>query len=203
MTTPGVARDRDTGSTPVGRDEVVAAVLTHAADLFAERGPSATSIRDVAARSGVNHGLIFRHLGTKDQLVGAVLDHLAQQMSLLLESGASKATIAEHGDRHSKVLARAILDGFAVGELQHRFPGAAMVVGIAREHHGDEAEARIAAANALALQMGWRLFEPFLRSATGLGDITAEDLKAAVDTCAAGLLGTAPTGGAPTETTNL
>jgi hypothetical protein len=36
------------------------------ADLFAERGPAATSIRDIAARSRVNHGLIHRHVGGKD-----------------------------------------------------------------------------------------------------------------------------------------
>ncbi len=38
---------------------------SHATDLFAERGPAATSIRDIAARSGVNDGLVFRPFGTK------------------------------------------------------------------------------------------------------------------------------------------
>lgn len=52
-------------------------MLEAAADLFAERGPAATSIRDIAARSKVNHGLVFRHFGAKEQLVGAVLDYLA------------------------------------------------------------------------------------------------------------------------------
>lgn len=186
-----------TSGTPVGRDEVVAAVLTHAADLFAERGPAASSIRDVATRSGVNHGLIFRHLGTKDQLVGAVLDHLAQQVAELLETGAPRPRIEAASERQWKVLARAILDGFAVGELQHRFPGAAMFVEAARQHHADETEARLAVANSLALQLGWRLFEPFLRSATGLGELTHTELRAAVDTCAAALLGTASSGDEP------
>jgi AcrR family transcriptional regulator len=188
MTTPGATRDQNDEKTPVGRDEVVAAVLAHAADLFAERGPAATSIRDVAARSGVNHGLIFRHIGTKDQLVGAVLDQLAQQMSVRLESSASAATIEAEGERHWKVLARAILDGFPVGELQQRFPGAAKVVERAQEAHVDEHTARVAAANALALQLGWRLFGPFLRSATGLGDTAEADLRKDVDACAAAIL---------------
>ena len=38
---------------PTGREEVVAAILDAATDLFAERGPAATSIRDIAARSKV------------------------------------------------------------------------------------------------------------------------------------------------------
>jgi TetR/AcrR family transcriptional regulator, repressor for neighboring sulfatase len=189
MTTRGA---RQTTTAPVGRDEVVAAVLEHAADLFAERGPAATSIRDVAARSGVNHGLIFRHLGTKEQLVGAVLDHLASEMSARLESGASGPSVEAEGERHWKVLARAILDGFPVGELQHRFPGAAAVVDGARALHPDERDARLAAANALALQLGWRLFGPFLRSATGLGDVSDAQLRHAVDACAAAILGAAP-----------
>ena len=33
-----------------------------AAELFAARGPAATSIRDIAAKSNVNHGLVFRQL---------------------------------------------------------------------------------------------------------------------------------------------
>ena len=50
----------------MGRDEVVAAVLEAASELFAARGPAATSIRDIAAKSNVNHGLVFRHLGSKE-----------------------------------------------------------------------------------------------------------------------------------------
>ncbi|MDT5138250.1 MAG: TetR/AcrR family transcriptional regulator, repressor for neighboring sulfatase, partial [Mycobacterium sp.] len=68
---------------------MAAAVLAAAADLFAERGPAATSIRDIAARSKVNHGLVFRHFGTKEQLVGAVLDYLGTNLTGLLQSAAA------------------------------------------------------------------------------------------------------------------
>ena len=79
MTTPPLpAHD---GAAPVGRDEVVAATLAAAAELFAERGPAATSIRDIATRSRVNHGLVYRHFGTKERLVGAVLDQVFQKMT--------------------------------------------------------------------------------------------------------------------------
>lgn len=63
-------------------------MLRSAADLFAERGLAATSIRDIAARSRVNHGLIHRHFGSKDALVAAVLDHLSQRLAELLASEA-------------------------------------------------------------------------------------------------------------------
>ena len=73
---------------PTGREEVAAAILEAATDLFAERGPAATSIRDIAARSKVNHGLVFRHFGTKDQLVGAVLDNLGRVSTTLRRNDA-------------------------------------------------------------------------------------------------------------------
>lgn len=110
---------------PTGREEVAAAILQAATDLFAERGPAATSIRDIAARSKVNHGLVFRHFGTKDQLVGAVLDHLGTKLTRLLHSEAPADIIERALDRHGRVLARALLDGYPVGQLQQRFPNVA------------------------------------------------------------------------------
>jgi TetR/AcrR family transcriptional regulator, repressor for neighboring sulfatase len=181
MTNGRATGNRNDGSTPVGRDEVIAAVVTHAADLFAERGPAATSIRDIAVRSGVNHGLVFRYLGTKDQLVGAVLDHLADEMALLLQTGASPDVIEAKTERHWKVMARAILDGFPVGQLQQRFPGAAKLVKHAEHSHHNELAGRLAAGNAMALELGWRLFEPFLRSATGTENVSAADLRHAIN----------------------
>src|ERR1700684_146216 len=49
------------------------AILRAAAELFAERPPSRVTIRDVAARAGVNHSLVHRHYGTKDTLRRAVM----------------------------------------------------------------------------------------------------------------------------------
>ncbi|CCC66032.1 BCGM3439c [Mycobacterium tuberculosis variant bovis BCG str. Moreau RDJ] len=93
---------------PTGREEVAAAILQAATDLFAERGPAATSIRDIAARSKVNHGLVFRHFGTKDQLVGAVLDHLGTKLTRLLHSEAPADIIERALDRHGLVCRLAV-----------------------------------------------------------------------------------------------
>ncbi|ART71755.1 TetR family transcriptional regulator [Mycobacterium dioxanotrophicus] len=178
MTTdPPVA---EPGAAPVGRDEVVAATLAAAAELFAERGPAATSIRDIATRSRVNHGLVYRHFGTKERLVGAVLDHLGESLTVLLDGGAPAGEIEQAMDRHMRVMARALLDGYPVGQLQSHFPNVAMLVDRVVPRFADEREGRLAAANAVALQMGWRLFEPFLRSATGLEEVGEDVVRAAV-----------------------
>jgi hypothetical protein len=39
----------------------------------------------------------------------------------------------------------------------------------------------MAAANTIALELGWRLFEPFLRSATGIEKVSAADLRNAIN----------------------
>lgn len=165
---------------PVGKDEVVAAALTAAAELFAERGPTATSIRDIATRSKVNHGLIYRHFGTKEQLVGAVLDHLGTRLTDLLDGDGPAGEIEENMDQHMRVMARALLDGYPIGQLQTRFPGVTRLLGEVLPRFEDERSGRLAVANAVALQLGWRFFEPFLRSSAGLDPISESDVRAAV-----------------------
>jgi AcrR family transcriptional regulator len=171
VTTVRARTDSPRAGAPLGRAEVVAAVLESAADLFAERGPAATSIRDIAARSSVNHGLIHRHFGSKDRLVGAVLDHLGQRLAELLAAGAEGRTISEAVDRQLRVLAHTSLDGYSIGELQSRFPTMELLLESVRARHSTELGARLAAAHTIALQLGWCLFGDFLRASTGLEDL--------------------------------
>ena len=157
---------------PLGKDEVVAAVLESAADLFAKRGPAATSIRDIATRSSVNHGLIHRHFGSKDNLVGAVLDHLGQHLAqLVAESADDGGKVGAAVDRQLRVLAHASLDGYPIGQLQSHFPTMEVLLDNVRPRHSTELEARLAAAHTIALQLGWCLFGGFLRASTGLEDL--------------------------------
>lgn len=166
---------------PVGREEVAAAILAAAADLFAERGPAASSIRDIAARAKVNHGLVFRHFGTKDRLVGAVLDHLGMATTTLLQTGAPAAEVERAADRQMRVVVRTLLDGYPAGQLQTQFPGVSWLLDQVRPRHESDRSARLAVANALALQFGWRLFEPILRSAAGIDELTDAELRQAVN----------------------
>ncbi|MGV9802719.1 TetR/AcrR family transcriptional regulator [Mycobacterium sp. NPDC003449] len=186
MTTPAPPAN------PVGKEEVVAATLAAAAELFAERGPAATSIRDVAAKSNVNHGLVYRHFGTKERLVGAVLEHMGAGLTAQLKAGAPAEEIESAMDRHMRVMARALLDGYPVGQLQTRFPGVTMLLDELLPKFGDERQAKLAAANAVALQLGWRLFEPFLRSAAGIEEVPDTAVREAVGAEIARILEAAP-----------
>lgn len=55
--------------------------------LFAERGPEAATIRDIAARAGVSLGLVRHHFGSKEELRAACDEYvLAQSRRILAES---------------------------------------------------------------------------------------------------------------------
>ncbi|WP_085222210.1 TetR/AcrR family transcriptional regulator [Mycobacterium florentinum] len=176
MTTQSASPDTAQATTPTGREEVTAAILDSAAEMFAERGPGAASIRDIASRAHVNHGLVFRHFGTKEKLVAAVLDHLAAKLTTLTGGEASPAEVERATSIHLRVIARALLDGFPAGKLQSSFPAAARLLDGIRPEHESEESARLGASHAIALLLGWQLFEPFIRSATGL-DLAREELR--------------------------
>ena len=48
-------------------------MLAATRDLVAERGPDGFSVRDIAARAGVNHALVHRHFGTKADVLEQML----------------------------------------------------------------------------------------------------------------------------------
>ncbi|MEU7282447.1 TetR family transcriptional regulator [Streptomyces sp. NPDC045431] len=48
-------------------------MLAAASALFAERGYDRATVRDIAARAGVNQALLFRHFGSKQALFGEVV----------------------------------------------------------------------------------------------------------------------------------
>ncbi|MET1075957.1 MAG: helix-turn-helix domain-containing protein, partial [Umezawaea sp.] len=50
-----------------------AALLAAATSLFAERGFEHATVRDIAARAGVNQALLFRYFGSKDALYASVM----------------------------------------------------------------------------------------------------------------------------------
>jgi TetR/AcrR family transcriptional regulator, repressor for neighboring sulfatase len=170
----------ETAAKPIGKDEVSAAVLQAASELFAEKGPAATSIREVAARAGVNHGLLHRHFGSKRQLLAATLQHLADSAAALRESGASPAEIETTYEFQARVMVRSMLDGFPVEELQQRFPGMEAFLDQVRAGHTDERTARLLAAHGMALQVGWGLMGPTLRVAFGLQDLGDDEIREAV-----------------------
>jgi AcrR family transcriptional regulator len=128
-------------------------------------------------RSGVNHGLVYRHFGTKEELVAAVLDHVSDQVNEAI--AVSSADTQARAERQWRVLAHTILDGYPVGRLQRRFPFVSQLVEEAGRHTDDVTAARMAAGHVVALELGWQLFKPFILAATGLAPVPDEEVREA------------------------
>jgi AcrR family transcriptional regulator len=50
-------------------------IMDSAMDLFSENGFNSTTTRSIAEKAGVNELTIFRHFGTKENLLSKVIDH--------------------------------------------------------------------------------------------------------------------------------
>jgi len=99
-------------------------ILTAALDLFAERGPDAVSLRQLAGRVGLHNSTLFHYFPDKASLTSSVLDAVAQRQLEWLERLADDdpprletlGTVLEAWDGHLQAApaeARLLLAAFA------------------------------------------------------------------------------------------
>lgn len=161
-----IVRSATPNNKPHGRDEVVSALVVAATKLFAERGITAVSLRDVASEAGVNLGLIHRHIGGKHDLLAMVL---AARPGMPPHDGKPLKTPEQLVDYvlefmtsdapYPRIVLRAALDGLDVESLQDSFPilerGAkALRAEVPRR----DADLRVALVTAAVL--GWQVASP-------------------------------------------
>jgi AcrR family transcriptional regulator len=153
---------------PRGRTAVVESVLDSARTLIAEQGP-AVGLREIAEHAGVNFGLIYQYVGTKEQLVREVyvraaqsaaerlrdVEHLDEALALLMTLGDGTT---------ARLVAWAALEGTQSDDLFRDSPAldvlARLVVADAADHDRvvSMEDARSFAALAMVISIGWRLF---------------------------------------------
>lgn len=160
---------------PRGRDQVRSAVLTATSALVAERGPDGFSVREIAARAGVNHALVHRHFGTKADVLEQMLAADAEAVvAAVVDSGlptsgqADGEVVAELldllADRPSywRTLVHAVLDS-----PEAALPGTASTTehfsGLWRGSDDDAVPVSVAGMTVL----GWLIFGRFMTDATG------------------------------------
>ena len=194
-----VTVDEVEGRRPRGRDECVRAIVQAASVLFADRGPAAVSLREVAAAAKVNLGLIHRHVGSKHDLLVAVLRSRpgVGQLDVATYEDAAELVADLVGLREPRplqllVIVRALLDGYDLVELGVELPflrqGADL---LAKRLDPEDAVAR--AALAAAMVLGWHTVgEAYLRVLGG-AQFTVEDLVDSVRPAIAAMLA-APAG---------
>lgn len=193
------ANGADRSQRPRGREAVMAAVLDAATTLFATRGPASVSVRDIAAAAGVNHALVHRHFGSKQEVLRAVLERTVREVAAIAAEitdaragmGRLFAASAAH-ETYWRALARALLDGENPRTLQRDFPTVRRLIALLqaahkqRRHPPDQhppslaRDVRVVVGALCALMLGWLVFEPFLLTATGLEQHDREDVRGQV-----------------------
>ena len=191
MTPTAIATRPDTSEAgrPVGRAEVMEAVRAAATDLFAERGPDAVTVREVADRAGVNHALIHRHFGTKEELLRVVLAEAVERMADVArhttntgEDIRELVAAMRQEEPAIRLLGWAILAGYPIEQVWPEYPAFQKVHDVLTDEQersggrGDREDPRIVVATGTAMLFGWILFRPFLERAAGLTDIDDDDV---------------------------
>lgn len=176
---PAPAPSSDREGPPRGREEVSAALVDAAMQLFAERGVAAVSVREVAARAGVNHALVFRHFGSKDGLAEAVWERVGEVLGSFVVGGVRYSQVIDltealaESETIWRLVARSLLDGAfdSVGRRRYRFIEE-MVWAIRSGQEAGLLESRthprLLVAMIIAVGLGWLIFHPVLRPLLGM-----------------------------------
>jgi AcrR family transcriptional regulator len=122
------------------REETTERILDAADDLFAVRSPHDVTVRDVAAKAGVTHALVHQYVGTKDDLLHAVIQRAASNRVEIVRQSPSLRDAAEalahdivSNRIHSKALVRSAMDGVEYVPFAERIATAQALLQLAEE----------------------------------------------------------------------
>jgi len=185
-----------------GRTQVEERALVAAQRLFAERGLHGTTIRDIASEAGVSHALVHRYLGSKEDILVAVIKRNATPV---LDRARGAATAREAGlsmfrelrttsPDYLKLLARVSMEHVPFEATRHDFPALRQLIEITeRQARSDPDEARklpeprVLVAAFVALAIGWTISEDWLVKGTGLSENDPASIGASLERILASL----------------
>jgi AcrR family transcriptional regulator len=179
---------------PYGREEVRRALLDAAQRLIAERGPGNVTLREIAEAAGVNFGLVYQYLGTRDEVLREVYQAVARRSAAQLEqihdvAGAVDALMSAPGTSIGRIMAWAVLEGDYPADVLGPSPAlehvARLIAGYPdsgppasgpsaspgpddRLLPAPDPDDRLLAAFLLVAAMAWRLFSPIGLTSAGL-----------------------------------
>ncbi|NKY33151.1 TetR/AcrR family transcriptional regulator [Nocardia speluncae] len=176
-------------TTSAARERVIARLVAAARPLFAEKGTSAVSLREVAAAAGVNYGLIHHYIGTKGDLLELVLQRAsAEWVDYFVEAPTADDAVTHimrpKSSEYARIVARSILAGETPEALLGRSPAlAALSRRIADDIDSpsdSDHDARIAVAAITGMALGWGIFGRYVQDIAGLGDVAEDEVTEAV-----------------------
>jgi AcrR family transcriptional regulator len=164
---------------PYGREEVRRALLDAAQRLIAERGPSSVTLREIAEEAGVNFGLVYQYLGTREELLREVYQAVAKRSAVRLEPiddlpDAITALMSIPGTSIARIMAWAVLEGDYPADVLGPSPALEHIAKVIAGHATGgpptvpTEEDRLLAAFLLVTTMAWRLFKSIGLTSAGL-----------------------------------
>jgi AcrR family transcriptional regulator len=198
--------DQVAGKRRRGRGATTAAILDAALELFSARGYAAVSVRDIAERAGISHALVHQYVGTKDDILRAVLVRnegrlvsAAPDNSDLLESAALilRHGLEQPGRAHLRLLMRSALDGIPYDRTAGRFEALERLIVLAQlaaasaspgERAEKDLDPRLVVAFVGSLFLGWASGESWMRPAAGLEDLDDAELVNGLERVILGIL---------------
>ena len=168
------------------REWVENELITAAADLLGEVGPRALTVRMIAERAGVNHGLVHHYFGGKAELLRAAMARLVDEhRDFAKEKSGGRVLpvpLALTGDpRYLRAVVRAVLDGdneLATTEVTTgaSIPRSVLEHLTARRGASEpDIETKALVAAGMAFEMGWAALEPFIMAVV---DVDGEEAEA-------------------------
>jgi TetR/AcrR family transcriptional regulator, repressor for neighboring sulfatase len=179
------------------REETTEAILDAAEALFAERGYTAVTVREIAAMVGVSHALIHRYLGSKAAIYATVLrrhelvirasapdsDDLLESTSLMLREAWLKQ------GRYLRLIAHSALHGLSYNRTSGRFAATERLVELgekaaaagAEDRDPDAPSPRFVIASLVAMLLGWAAAKDWVLPAAGIDEMSDEEFLAAFE----------------------
>jgi len=149
----------DPPAKPIGREAVSTALIDATISLIIEQG-TAVSVREIAARAGVNHGLVHTYFGSKDALVVAAVDEVNRRAGAETDAKGYPAPglANRRGGELAKVIARMRLDENRDLFTSHPISNRWIEAILTDRPDVDEEEAKMMVASASVVALGWPVF---------------------------------------------
>ena len=165
-------------------------LIVAAGELMSEVGPRALSVRGVAERAGVNHGLVHHYFGGKDGLLQAAMVRLVEEHAVFAREKSQGSPMPvplslKDDQKYLRAVVRSVLDD-EMELAQTELTAGVSVPRTALDHavtkkkmEKADVETKALFSIGMAMEMGWAALEPFIFASM---DVVGDEEQEAVRT---------------------